>query len=209
MNITIFGATGKTGVQLVGQALAAGHQVTAFARNSSKLNLKNEHLALMQGDVENAAQVEAAVNGANAIISVLGPTGNIPDYKVSRGTQNIIAAMNKVGVRRLVVSSGAGVGDPNDTPKLFNHAINFALKLMAKHIYEDMKRVVDVVHASDLDWTIVRVPMLTDDLKKGTVRVGYVGRDIGARISRADMADFMLKQVSDKTFLHQAPAISN
>jgi putative NADH-flavin reductase len=209
MKITIFGATGKTGALVVEQALAAGHTVHALARTPSKLAIANERLTIIQGDIGNAAQVAQAVQGADAVISVLGPTSNAPDFQVSHGTANILAAMQAQGVRRLIVSAGAGVRDPHDTPKLFDKAIVALLQVVSKNVYADMQRVVETVRASDRDWTIVRVPMLTDGAKTGTVRVGYVGKGIGTRITRADLAAFMLEQLQDNTYLRQAPAISN
>ncbi|HZQ06479.1 MAG TPA: SDR family oxidoreductase [Anaerolineae bacterium] len=209
MKLALFGATGKTGKYLVEQALAEGNYVTVLVRNPSKLSVQHPHLTVVPGDVGNVAAVEQTIAGAEAVISVLGPTSNAPAFQVSAGMQNILAAMKKEGVRRLVVSVGAGVGDPNDEPKLFHHLMNFILNLTARNVYEDMKRVVDLVRASNLDWTIVRVPMLTDAPKTGQVQVGYVGKGMGLRITRADMADFILKQVRERQFVGQAPAISN
>ena len=117
--------------------------------------------------------------------------------------------MDAHGVKRLIISAGAGVEDPNDAPKLMNKVIGFMVRTFSSNVYEDMVRTVDVVRSSDLDWTIVRVPMLTDDPAKGDVTVAYVGKGMGARITRADMAAFMLEQLEDGSYLHQAPAISN
>ena len=209
MKLAVFGATGKTGKHLLAQALAEGNQVTVLMRNPNKLALQHPRLTILQGEVGDAAKVEQTIAGADAGISVLGPTNKAPKFRISQGTEHIIAAMKTKGIRRLVVSAGAGVGDPNDTPKLFNYFMNVMLKLMARNVYEDMKRVVESVRLSELDWTVVRVPMLTDDVKTGKVRVGYVGNGIGPRLTRADMADFILKQVRDRQYVRQAPAISN
>lgn len=209
MKIVVFGATGGTGQHIVEQALASGHEVVAFARTPSKLRAQHERLSVVQGDVQDAERVKTAVAGVDAVISALGPTSNTADYQVTKGTKNILAAMEKHDVRRLVVSAGAGVGDPNDEPRLINKLINVALKLFSRHVYEDMKRVVETVRASDVDWTIVRAPMLTDNPKSGNVRVGYVGKGMGPRLARADMAHFMLQQLEDETYLRKAPAISN
>ncbi len=81
--------------------------------------------------------------------------------------------------------------------------------MMAKNVLADMSRVVEMTRASDLDWTVVRLPMLTDDPKTGNVKVGYVGKGIGSRISREDIADFMLSQLTDEAYIHKSPAISN
>ncbi|MFW6069356.1 MAG: NAD(P)-dependent oxidoreductase [Chloroflexota bacterium] len=209
MKLTIFGATGRTGQHLVEQALARGHQVTAFTRSPQKLAAYRDRLHIVQGDVQDSGAVKRAVAGADAVISVLGPTQNTPDYQITRGTGHILDAMKKHGVRRLVISAGAGVGDPQDEPKLFNKLINVLLKLVSRHVYEDMKRTVDTVRSSDVDWTVVRVPMLTDGPAKGHVKTGYVGKGMGPRITRADMASFMLDQVESDAYLHKAPAISN
>jgi nucleoside-diphosphate-sugar epimerase len=209
MKLAVFGATGRTGKHVVELALAAGHEVVALARNPAKLEVEHERLKVIQGDIENPQCVEAVVMGADAVISVLGPSSNEPTFTISKGTQHILDAMKKHGVRRLVVSAGAGVGDPNDEPKLFNKLINVLLKLVSRNVYEDMKRVVEIVRGSDRDWTVVRVPMLTNDPPKGRVKVAWVGKGIGTRLSRVDMADFIVRQVNDQTYLRQAPAISN
>jgi len=209
MRLAIFGATGKTGKHLVEQALAQGHQVTALVRNPSKLAVQNPNLVVKPGDISDVTCVNDTIAGADAVLSVLGPTSNAPDFVVSRGTQNIIDAMKKNGVQRLVISAGAGVEDPNDQPGLFNHVMGFALKLTAKNVYADMNRTVAVVRASEVDWTVVRVPMLTNDPGTGKVQVGYVGKGMGPRIARADMASWILKQASERQYLRQAPAISN
>lgn len=209
MKVAIFGGTGKTGQHLIQQALAAGYQVTALARTPSKLALQHERLTLIQGDIQDAAKVSEAVKGADAVISVLGPSPNNPELGVSKGTENIIAGMQKNGVRRLVVSAGAGIGDTNDKPTVIDTVIKTIIRLFSHKAYADMNRVSAVVRACDRDWTIVRVPMLTDDPKTGQVRIGYLGKGVGIRLSRADMADFMLRQVGDNTYLRQAPVISN
>ena len=207
--VTIFGGTGKTGRHLVEGALAAGHHVTVLARTPAKLEIEHERLRIVKGDVQDPATVSEAVAGADAVLSVLGPTQNKPDYQVSRGTTHILEAMRAHAVSRIVISAGAGVGGEGDQPKLFNHLISFALKLAARHVLEDMTRTVDAVRESDRDWTVVRVPMLTDDAPKGSVRVGRVGVNTGPRIARADMAHFMLEQLDDATHIRSSPVISN
>lgn len=209
MKLAIFGGTGRTGRHLVEQALAAGHEVSLLARTPSKLSSQHPRLTVHVGDVQDAEAVFKTIAGTEAVISVLGPTSNQPGQPVSNGTRNILAAMQAQSVKRLIVSAGAGVGDPNDAPKLFNKLINLLLKTVSRHVYEDMVNVVAIVRNSDRAWTVVRVPMLTDGAKTGQVRVGWVGKGMGPRITRADMADFMLKQLTDQTFVRHAPAISN
>jgi putative NADH-flavin reductase len=209
LHVTIFGGTGKTGRHLVERALAGGHHVTVLARTPSKLDLEHDRLRIVEGDVQDHAAVSEAVAGADAVLSVLGPTQNTPDYQVSQGTAHILEAMRAHDVSRIVISAGAGVGGEGDQPKLVDHLISFALKLAARHVLEDMTRTVRAVRESDREWTVVRVPMLTEDAPKGSVRVGRVGVDTGPRIARADLARFMLDQVDDATHVRSTPVISN
>lgn len=209
MKIAVFGASGRTGRYVVEQALAAGNEVVAFVRTPAKLGIEHERLSTVQGDVTDAAAVEKAVAGADAVISVLGPSDNSPYLKVSKGTRNILEAMKKHGVSRFVASTGAGIPDPNDSPKVNNKLIDWLIKTTSRNVYDDMRQTVQIIRQSDQKWTIVRVPRLTDSPKTGQVRADWVGKDVGMQITRPDMANFMLKQVTDETYLRQAPAISN
>ncbi len=209
MRLTIFGATGRTGQQLIEQALLAGHTITILVRDPAKVRIDHPGIKVLIGDINNAEQVEQAITGAEAVISVLGPTRNKPTFEVAAGTEVILSAMKRLGVRRLILSTGAGIADPQDAPGLVDHLIKFLLKNISRYIYEDMEQVVSKVRATDLDWTIVRVPMLSDSPHSGRIRVGYVGKGVGMRIGRADLADFMLWQLSDNSQVHAAPAISN
>ena len=210
MKLAIFGATGGTGKQLVEQALAGGNQVVAFVRNPSKLNVRHEHLTIVQGELADQAMIECAVSGADAVISVLGPRGDSKSKPITRGTQNILAAMKKQGVRRLIISSTPSACDPNDLADFKFRVLVTLVKLTMRPAYEEIVSVAETVRRSDRDWTIVRVSLLNDNPKSGQVRVGYLGKgEVGVRLSRADMAEFMLKQVQDTKYLRQAPVISN
>jgi putative NADH-flavin reductase len=209
MKLSIFGATGGTGKQLVEQALVAGNEVVAYVRNPSKLDMKHEHLTIVQGELSDQTMIESAVNGADAVISVLGPRGQSKSKPITRGMQNIITAMKKRGVRRLIISSTLSAKDSNDLPEFRAKALVTFVRLTMHAAYEEIVRVSETVRASDLDWTIVRLPMLNNNPKSGKVKVGYLGRkEVGTWISRADVADFILKQVQDTKYLRQAPVIS-
>ncbi|MGB3635699.1 MAG: NAD(P)H-binding protein, partial [Rubrobacteraceae bacterium] len=165
MKLTIFGASGRTGKLLVEQALAAGHEVTAFIRDPSKLGISHEKLTVSEGDVKDSAPVLEAVAGADAVLSALGHTKSSAKDVQTVGTQNIVAAMKESGVRRLVSLTGAGVSDPNDEPKVFDKVITTLLKLLQKDVLEDGENHAHVIEKSGLDWIIVRGPMLTEGEK--------------------------------------------
>ncbi len=209
MKLAIFGATGRTGLPLVEQALSAGYDVIALVRNPAKMPTTHERLQLVQGDATNPSDVEKVVAGADAVLSALGHTRNSPRDMQTVATRNIVAAMKKHGVRRLVSLTGAGVAAPQDQPRLFNHLIKFALKTFSGEVLHDAEHHAEVIRSTDLDWVIVRGPMLTEGPHTGQYRIGWVGINTGARISRADVADFMLRQIRDNTYLRQAPMISH
>jgi putative NADH-flavin reductase len=209
MKIAIFGATGKVGRHLVDQALERGDEVTVFVRDPSKLTThRRERLKVVQGDVLDQKDVEQAVVGNDAVVSALGHTKTSSKDVLTEGAKNIVAAMNGHGVRRLVGLTGAGVRDPKDEPKLVDRVIGWLLKILQRDLLEDSLGQARVIRESDLEWVIVRAPVLNEGEKKGEYRVGYVGKESGTRLSRADVADFMLRQTTDDTYLHQAPMVS-
>ena len=209
MKLAIFGASGRTGTYLLQQALAADYEVVVLVRSLEKVPVKNDLLTLIQGDAMNAADVEKAVQGVDAVISVLGQRKDSPRDMQTVAMRNIVAAMQKYDVKRLVSLTGAGVDSPQDRPKLLHHIIKLALKTLSGHVLKDAIQHVEVIKNSQLDWTVVRGPMLNEGPYTGTYRIGWVGVNTGPRISRANVADFLLKQVTDTTYLRQAPMISD
>ncbi len=210
MRLTVFGATGRTGRLVIEQALAAGDQVVAYARDSSKLELKHDDLTVVMGGLSDLNGIARAVSGADAVISVLGPRARSKGTPVAAGTENIIAAMKKHGVRRLVVTCTASAKDPNDRPEFKFRILIGIVKILIRPAYDDVVRTADTIRKSDLDWTIVRLSMLNNGPRSGNVKVGYMGSgEVGMRIARADIADFVLKEVREKKYLRQAPLISN
>jgi len=210
LKLTIFGATSGTGKQLVEQALTAGSYVVAYARNPSKLDFMHKDLTIVEGELADQKMIEHAVSGADVVISVLGPRGGSKDKPITQGMQNIITAMNKYGVRRLIVSSTLSVKDPNDMADFKAKVLVNFVKLTMRSAYEEIISVAEIVRKSDLDWTILRLTTLNNNPKSGEVRVGYLGKgEVGMRISRADLAEFMLKQIQNIKYLRQSPVISN
>ena len=190
------------------QALARGHEVRALVRDPSSLQVKHERLVVIRGDVLDAAKVEETVIVTDAVLSALGQTKTSPNDVQTRGTENIIAAIEKHGVRRLVSLTGAGVRDAQDEPKLVDRVITFLLKRLQPDVLEDGVRHAEAVKASGLEWVIVRGPRLTEGPKKGGFRVGMVGKNSGTQISRADLAGFMLDQLTTDAHLREMPVVS-
>lgn len=208
MKIIVFGASGGTGIEIVKQALDADHIVTAFVRDPAKLNFQHPDLIVVQGDVLDADAVLEAVTGHDAVISALGPTRPPVAHVMETAAQNIVAAMKKASIRRLITTTGAGVRDPKDQPKFVDHFIRALLALLAHDVLKDSIANVEVIRASGLDWTVVRFPRLINGSMTGKYRVGYVGKDSGTQISRADGAHFVLNELVEGKYIHQMPVVS-
>jgi putative NADH-flavin reductase len=206
MKVAIFGSTGTIGLQLVEQALEYGHIVTVFVREPSKLITKHANMKVIQGDVMDFASVEQAVAGQDAVLCSLG-AGSKGSVR-SEGTRNIVGAMEKAGVRRFICLSTLGVGDSWGNLSFFWKYIMFSGLL--RHAYADHVLQEDCVKQSHLDWTIVRSGAFTNGQRTGVYRHGFPGTDKTRKleISRADVADFMLKELNDDTYLRMTPGLA-
>jgi putative NADH-flavin reductase len=209
MKLLVIGATGGTGRALVEQALERGHHVTAFARNPAALAVPHERLAVARGDVLDPAAVEAAVRGQDAVLCALGhKRWFYPNRILSDGTRNLIRAMESRGVRRLVCETTLGIGDT--WGRMGAYYTLFVGVFILPFYFFDKVRQERLIRGSSLDWVIVRPGALTDGPKRGRLRQGP---DVGhwlwtVRISRADVAAFMLDQVTDDAYLRRAPGVS-
>jgi putative NADH-flavin reductase len=206
MKLTIFGATSATGKFLVQKSLQQGHNVTAFVRAESKLGIRHERLKVVCGDALNPVEVENAVKGSEAVLSTLGPKGK-PKVMAAESTKHIVNAMQMHGVKRLVVVSVAGVPVPQDK-RGFNLA-DALIKLFLKDVFLDREKQLAVLNSSAVDWIAVRVPRLTDDAARGSVRAFFGNPSPSMKVTRADLADFMLAQLTETGWLRQAPIVSN
>ena len=206
MKLLIFGSTGSIGRHLVEQALAQGHAVTAFARDPAKFDLKHANLKVVQGDVMDFASVEKAVQGQEAVLCSIG-AGRKGTIR-SEGTRHIVRAMENAGVRRFICQTTLGVGDSRGNLNFFWKYIMFGLIL--RDAFTDHERQEDYVKQSRLDWTIVRPGAFTNGERTGVYRHGFPASEkaLKLKISRADVADFMLKQLVDDTYLHKTPSVS-
>lgn len=208
MKIAVFGATGGVGRQLVAQALANGAEVTAFARAPKKITQRHGNLNVVPGDAADAAAVFRAVTAQDAILCALGAPITNKDGIRATGTRHIVNAMKQAGVRRLVCLSAFGAGDSFSMLPFLYRRIVFPLIL--RHVMADHAAQEQIVGESGLDWTIVRPANLTGGPARGTYHAGFTscGPAYKMKISRADVAAFMLQQLSGGTYLHKTPSLS-
>ena len=208
MKLLVFGSTGGTGRELLIQALDQDHRVTAYARDPAKIeDIQHSRLTVVRGDVLDAVTAKSAVAGHEGILVTIGAGPSRTTLR-EEGTRNIVVAMQSTGVKRLICQSSLGVGDSRTNLPFFTKYIIVGIFL--RHAFADHELQEAVVRQSSLDWTIVRPPHLKDGPRTEVYRHGFSTTDkrINGWISRADVADFMLKQLVEDTYLHQAPGVS-
>jgi uncharacterized protein YbjT (DUF2867 family) len=209
MRIVVLGATGPTGRRLTDQALAAGHRVTAVARRPESLPPR-AGLTAVAADAGDPEAVDAAVAGADAVLSALGARpGRRPVTVYSAGARNVITAMERHGVRRLLAISSS-VNDPAWRPSgafLFNHVLDpYVNRVIARTAHEDMRRMEALIRASGLDWTIVRPSGLFDTPAVTDYRLAENSAD-GVYTARADLAASMLRELTEDRFVRRAMGV--
>lgn len=208
MRIFVIGATGATGQQIVDRGLTQRHNITALVRNPDKFEMQHKSLHVVKGDMLSSVSLDV-VQQQDAVISSLG-TKKIslePVTLLSEGTKNLVRVMERHGVKRLICITGLGAGDSKGHGGFVYDKL--ILPLILQRIYDDKDRQEAEIRKSNLNWTIVRPGVLTDDPAKGHYRVMTDLTGVTARkISRSDVADFVLQQLTDDRYLYQAPLIS-
>jgi putative NADH-flavin reductase len=211
MKLTIFGATGATGTILTSQALAAGHVVTAVVRDPARLTLPaHPRLRVVTTDVMDPAAITPAVEGADAVISAIGPRGTGPTTVITDSVRSIIAAMDKTGTRRFVQVSGSIVADEGESLYMRYLIKPVARRTFLRHVNADMRAGEEEIRQSGLDWTILRPPALTAKPATGTYRMA-IDENLphGFQVSRADLAACMLALLDDPATVHRHVGIAN
>ena len=208
-HLALFGGSGRTGRQVLDQALAAGHTVRALSRRPESIPQRSPLLTVVQGDVLDPEAVRSTVSGTEAVISVFGHVKGSPAAVQTEGTQAIVDAMEAQGLRRIVSLSGGGLPYPDkDQPKLPDRVIRLLLRVLSPTVIKDAEEHLRVLEESGLDWTVVRGPVLTDAPLSGRYRVGWVGVDAGMKLGRADLAQFILREALNPAYVRQLPFIS-
>lgn len=208
--VLIVGASRGIGLATLKCALKAGHRVRALARSAARIPVNHPDLTKIAGDALDQAAVMQALTGVDAVIQTLGVTPGPeqflkPAQLFSKATRILIRAMEEAGVKRLICLTGFGAGDSRNKGGFL---YNIAFQLFLRRIYDDKNVQEQLVKDSNLDWVIVRPVILTNGPATGSYRVLVDPKDWRCGfVSRADVADFLVRQVSDDTFLRKAPVL--
>jgi uncharacterized protein YbjT (DUF2867 family) len=204
MKVLVIGATGLTGTHLVHKLLARGDDVTALVRNPSSYELKHDHLRVAQGEARDLASLERACENQDAVISAFGPRTLKKDDLQETFMKNLVAAMEKTGVKRLVNLSAWGAGDSIHHSNLF---MKLFFALVLKNLYADKNRSELLLFASSLDYVNVRPGRLTNGSARGGVRAVMEPNGMRPWLTREDLADFMITQLSGNEWTRKSPLI--
>ncbi len=207
-NLLILGSTRGTGRRLLDLALAAGHRVTALVRDPRRLDVEHPNLHVMTGDATCPDDVMRAVQGQDAVLSALGAPALSNTSLRATSARVMVRAMEALGVRRLVSLSVLGAGESHRL--LPWHLKYLIFPLYLRKAVADHERQEAHIKDSQLSWTIVRPPTLTNGDRTGHYRHGFADddRSLDLKVSRADVADFMLRQLNDPSYVHATPGIS-
>ncbi len=209
MKIAVVGASRGIGFEVVKLAVLHRHTVTAFARHRGRLTLDTPSLRVIEGDAMDRHALQSAIDGNDAVCLCIGmPPARKRVYAFSASTKNVIDAMRKTGVNRIICVTGIGAGDSVGHGGFFYDRL--IMPLLLRRIYDDKNRQEELIRGSDIDWTIVRPGFLTD----GRMAVGYrVLTDLNGvtarKISRADVAHFIIAQAVSPTYRRQTVLLTN
>lgn len=209
MRITVFGATGGVGQEIVQQALTAGHEVTAVVRDPARLTVTGPGLTVFPADLSRPETLRGAVEGRDAVLSGLGPRKTSDAGIASRLTRSVLTAMEAADSRRLlVVSASPLAGSPAGEP-LLDRAMTAVVSRVLRRLYDDLRVTEAELARSAVDWTSVRPPRLLNRPLTGVYRTAVGGNPRGARIiGRADVAHAMLAMVDDPATVRQAVGVA-
>ena len=208
MKLLIFGATGRTGKYLVQQSLAQGHFVTAFVRDTSKLNLRHERLKVVQGNVLDPGSIQRAMANQEVVFCALGLRKGESTAVLTEGTRAILQAMRDGGVRRIICVSAAGfLGEQADF--LLGKIFFWHVRRYLQRLFGAMEQQYRELEQSGLEWIAVRPILLDEGPQKGNYRIAIQGiPSRGMRITTGDTAAFMLRQITSDEYIGGAPAIA-
>ncbi len=208
MKICIFGADGRTGVEIIKYAKNKGYEIIAFVYNEHSLEFMKHDITIVKGNVLDYTQVREACVGVDVVASALGHIKDSDPRMQTKGMSNIVRAMKENNIQRIVSLTGTGVRMPGDTPSLIDSILNFSIKILDRDRIEDGIAHAEVLQNSGLEWTIVRVLKLTDSQKMSGTYILTMGGPAELQTSRSKVARVMIDVIEQKKYFGTMPVVS-
>ncbi len=213
MKIAIFGASGYSGQEILKQALSKNHEVTVLTRSKSSISIQHKNLKIIEGNVLDTTTVKAVLENQEAVIQCLGIGGKgngKSNTFISDATRIIVQEMEKTTTKRLIAMSNIGAGNSIAfQPWFFTKIILPYFMKWLKVIIDDKNIMEPIIMNSNLDWTIVRCPNIVSKPSKNKTTASLDGKKLKLSVTNEDVANFIVSQLSNSTFIKQAPSISN
>lgn len=205
--IAIIGGTGRAGRSLVNQVLKNGYSIRMLVRNPEKLSLNDDKVEVIKGDARSIESIQSLLEGCDVVLSTLGqPKGETPIF--STATSNILNTMKAKGIKRYVLVTGMGVNVPGDKKSFNSKLVSRMMKMMFPAIMSDKQKEYELLSKSDREWTLVRLPLIQEGDSMGNIKV-KLECSPGKKISSADLADFLIDQITDTKYIKKAPIVAN
>ena len=211
MKIAILGSTGFVGKVLIHKAVAAGYQVKTLARNSEKLEDLSDRIEIIQGNVFDPLAVEATIDGTEAVLSTIGPPQRNPDNPVQyeKAMKDIVRIMDQHGIKRYIHIGGAvHKGGENEVWNFNRKLLRLFLNLFGRQILVAKHLEWEVLKSSDLDWTLIRPPRITNGKATGDISADEKNL-FSLKVSIGDLTDLILEQIASKKWIRKAPLVSS
>ncbi|WHX97965.1 NAD(P)H-binding protein [Neobacillus sp. DY30] len=207
LRIAILGGTGKVGRYIAEKALESGFQVRMLIRNLDKLAYFDNRIEIIKGDAQNIDSIRCLLKDCNIVINTLGqPVKDLPIY--SSVTNNVLSIMNEFAIRRYIGVTGASLNIEGDNKKLINRIGAKIFEILFSKMMIDKKKELSILINSNMDWTLVRLPFVIEGSETGNIKVNLSDME-GTRITNADIAKFIINQVSETKYIRKTPFISN
>ncbi|MEC0573518.1 NAD(P)H-binding protein [Bacillus inaquosorum] len=205
--IAIIGGTGKAGRFIASQALAKGYQVRMLVRQPERPPHIDERIDVIRGDAQHPQSIRTLLEGCSAVVNTFGqPERAVPLY--STVTELIVTVMKEYNIDRYIGVTGASLDIEGDRKSLVYRIGALLFRLLYPQMIADKKKELHILSRSGLDWTIVRLPFVTDAQTQGAVKVDFFNSP-GMRITNLDIAAFLVQQIEDHSFSQKTPFISN
>ncbi|MDR0232730.1 MAG: SDR family oxidoreductase [Dysgonamonadaceae bacterium] len=205
--IAVIGGTGKAGCPLVKQILKRGYSIRMLVRNPEKVTVKDENVEIIKGDARNLESIQALLEGCDAVLSTLGqPKGESPIF--STATSHVLNTMKEKEIKRYILVTGMGINVPGDKKGFKDKLMSKIMKMMFPAIILDKQKEYEILSKSNLDWTLVRLPLIVEEPSTGNIKI-HNEHVPGKKISSEDLADFLTNQITATGNIRKTPFIAN
>ncbi len=209
MKVAILGGSGKVGRFLLQRVCEAGYPTRILVRNPDNIKLEDRRIEIVQGNACDIASIRSLLQGCDTVLNALGQRKERKEAPIfSIATGHVLTAMKDLGVKRYILVRGFSVDAPGDHKDFRSKLISMLIRRVVHDMWVDWQKELDLLSRSNVEWTLVRLPIVVEEPSLGAIRVDLASPP-GKKISGYDLANFVVAQIKDKTYVGKAPFIAN